>query len=114
VDHYFVLKSTESKLVHQVFRTIANNAKKPKEVKGGGEMLKFVQLTNKPVRGWETFCDDPRKTSHSAQIGPNWVIRVCPAAYDMPVHKDTKCDKLGDETSGKMSTIDGLILYEVL
>lgn len=92
---------------------IANLAKKPKDVKSGGEQLSAVQLTNKPIRGAETYCNNPEMTSHSAWIDRKWVIRICPSAFSMPVF-ETKCKKLDEETSGRMNSIAGLILYEVL
>jgi hypothetical protein len=116
--HYF--RPEHLIAVDKIFSAIVGEGEKPKDKDGGGKVLGRIILTNKPVPGHEKMCDDGLTAAFTVRINvppPGeqlWVIRVCDIAYDLPVYTKTGCKKLGDTTSGWMSTLDGVLLHELM
>jgi hypothetical protein len=106
-------------LEDKIFRMLVGQGE-PKDPNGGAKFMRNIILTtNKPVPKDEKKCDVDGTVAFTVKIDPPdrehlYVIRLCDVAYKYPLYTKTGCTKLGDKVSGWMSTLDGVILHEMM
>ncbi|KAF2828015.1 hypothetical protein CC86DRAFT_380990 [Ophiobolus disseminans] len=115
--HYF--NDGDQAKVNKEFSVLVGEGE-PHDPTGGAAFMDHVYITNHAPRGFERACDEKGLAAFTHKIevsGPEpdkWVITLCNWAYEFPLYTKTGCDKLGDQASGLMDTMDGIILHEMM
>jgi hypothetical protein len=113
-SHYF--NGVDQPKVDKAFSLLVGEGEQ-EDPNGGAAFMKDIFITNHPPPEHEHECDQAGLTAYTFKIdgsSPKWVIVLCDWAYRFPVSSETGCDKLGDNVSGMMDTLDGIILHELM
>ncbi|KLO89469.1 uncharacterized protein LW93_1528 [Fusarium fujikuroi] len=81
----------------------------------GNPLISDIVLTNKPTKNEPCLKTDQVRLAWLEPVGDGTraVMKICDKGWRFPTIDETSCDGLGDEVSGKMSTLPGIILHEL-
>lgn len=127
-SHYF--NDDKKDKIRTIFRTILgakdDNDQGDISEGGGSEIFAHIIITNKDQGDGDDCRDNPDRAlaflindqndplpDPPADDDFQGTIRICDLGYKFPALRETTCDKLDEEVSGKMSTLGGIFLHEI-
>lgn len=114
--HYF--RPEEKQSVEKLFKDMIGATDDQSTGDGtGSNLFAGITITNKPDDKYDPCDGDDTEwvawTANSDDGSAIAKMRLCPPAFKYPLLDTIHCDQLGDNVSGRMSGLAGVVLHEL-